>query len=332
MFPRRRYTVAVLGATGAVGRELLQTLDQRRFPTAEVRALCSERSAGEELSFGKRTLRAHAVVPEQLEGVEILFVAAGDEAAARWIPAAREAGAVCVDVSRWSAAQADVPLAVPDLNAEVLADHTGLIASPCAAALVCAVALHPLRDLGLSHVDVTSLEPASGAGLGGLNELSKQTVSLLNFQPVDVEVHPHRLAFNVYPQVGDLGEGGASAGERALEQDLTRLLGVPTLATAVRVPVFVGTSVSVTARLQRSATLDEVRGRLEGVAGLTLVDAGYPMPMDVAEASDVRVGRLRVDGNVVRLWAVSDNLKRGAAVNLVQVAELLDAVWTAAQA
>lgn len=337
MFPRRRYRVAVLGATGAVGTELLKELDGRRFPTSEVRALCSPKSAGGEVSHGNRTLIATAAVEAQFEGVEIVFSAAGDEAAAAWLPAAQAAGAVCIDTSGWSRAQGNTPLVVPEVNPEGLAHQTGLVASPGASTIAASLALAPLKALGggIDHVVVTSMEPASGAGQKGLTELSGQAVSLLNFRPVEVEVHPARLAFNCIPQVGALNDAGVSAEERTIESGLKTLLDVKAIATCVRVPVFVGLSLSLTVRLKQAVTTEAVTAALATAPGLSLVDdrePPYPMVMDVSDEDYVQVGRVRVDGDVVRLWVVADNLRKGAATNMVQIAELLDMVWTAAEA
>ena len=337
MFPRRRYRVAILGATGAVGGELLKELDLRRFPTSEVRALCSPTSAGAEVHHGKRKLITAAAVAAQFAGVELVFSAVDAEVAAQWLPVARAAGAVCIDCSDWGRSDDTAPLVIPELNPERLAHQDGLISSPSPATTVAALALAPLQNLGggIADVVMTTLEPASGAGAKGQSELSGQAIALLNFAPVEVEVHPARLAFNCIPQVGPIDDEGHSASERTIEADLARLLGVKAYVTCVRVPVFVGTTVSMTVRLNAAVDAAAVNAALDAAPGITVVREGvppYPMVMDMSTREGVQVGRVRVDGAIVRLWLVGDNLRKGAATNMVQIAELLDAVWSVAQA
>ncbi|MCO4763157.1 MAG: aspartate-semialdehyde dehydrogenase [Myxococcales bacterium] len=337
MFPRRRYRVAVLGATGAVGSELLKELDKRRFPTSDVRVLCSPGSAGSEVSFGKRKLICQAAVAEQFADVELVFSAAGDEAAKTWLPVAKAAGAVCIDCSDWTRERPDTARVVPELNPERLAHQDGIIGSPNPSAIAAAIAIAPLQSLGegIESVVVTTLEPASGAGHLGLAELSSQAVSLLNFAPVDVAVHPARLAFNTIPAVGELADSGHSAYERALESDLAALIDADVLATCVRVPVFVGVGLTLTVRMNGPVEATDVTRVLTGAPGLTVTPSsggGYPMVMDLAEHEGVHIGRVRVDGDVVRIWAVADNLRTCAASNMIHIAELLDSVWTAAEA
>lgn len=343
MLHRRTYNVTVLGATGLVGREILKVLDERRFPIDEITALCSEESAGERVEFGKRTVVARPPTAEAFDRVDLVLAAAGSAAAIKWLPEAVERGCVCIDTSAAYSADAAVPLIVPEVNPDAVLQEQGIIASPNCAAIQAVMALKPLHDAaGLRRVVVSTYHSVSGAGRKGMDELAAQTVALLNQKPFDVEVHSARIAFNLIPQVGAFGEHGDSSEELQIVDQVRRILELPELgvaATAVRVPVFAGHSESLNAEFEREITAVQARALLEAAPGVAVVDAPrqgrYPMPMDCAEQEAIFVGRIRRDPSVAHglaMWVVADNLRKGAATNVVQIAELLARTWTAASA
>jgi len=329
----RRYHVAVLGATGAVGREMLAVLDGLRFPASQVTALASPRSAGEEVEFGNRTLKVRAAVPEAFDGVDIVIASAGSAVSRQLLPEAARRGCLCIDNSSAFRMDPTVPLVVPEVNAEAIARHAGIIANPNCSTIQMVVALKPLHDLaGLSRVVVSTYQSVSGAGKKGMDELSSQTVALLNGKPFDVKVHNARIAFNVVPHIGNPADDGYTEEELKLVHETRKIMGLPGLRvcpTAVRVPVFCGHSESIACEFERPITVEAARAALTSAHGVVVVDdlaqRKYPMPLDVAETDPVYVGRIRRDPSVAHglaLWVVADNLRKGAATNAVQIAQL----------
>lgn len=343
MMQRRRYKVAVLGATGAVGREMLRLLDERRFPASEVLALASPQSVGERVDYGRRQLVVQAAEPAILDGVEILLSAVPPELARRVIPEAVKRGATCIDSSGAFARDPQVPLVVADINPEALLQRARVIALPGAAATMLAMALAPLHaQARLRRVVVSTYHSVSEAGRRGIDELSQQTIALLNQVPYDVKTFPARVAFNTLPQIGPWGEDDQCAEELDITRDLRRVLGqqaLPMSVTVAQVPVFAGHALAVHAEFESPLPPERARELLGAAPGVEVIDAPlegrYPMPLDCAERDDVLVGRLRVDRSVPHglvLWVVADNLRRGGALGAVQVASLLDTLWTAARA
>jgi aspartate-semialdehyde dehydrogenase len=330
----KTYRVAVVGATGAVGREMLRVLDERRFPVREVLALASARSVGETVPFGKRALRVAEATPESLAGVDLVLASAGAAVSRRLLPQAAAAGAICVDNSSAFRMAEGVPLVVPEVNPEAALAHKGIISNPNCSTIQMVLALWPLhQEAGLRRIVVTTYQSVSGAGQRGIDELASQTIALLNQKPYDVQVHAARIAFNVVPQIGDFEPDGETTEERKLVDETRKILGLPALeicATAVRVPVFAGHSESVVIETERPLSPARARALLEAQPGLRLVDdpahKRYPMPIDCAERDDVLVGRVRRAFGGERdlaLWVVADNLRKGAATNAVQIAALL---------
>ena len=334
MNERRRYVVAVLGATGAVGRELIEGLDAHRFPTQEVRALTTEDSAGTEVPCGNRQLMCQALVEEQLEGVDVVLSALPYESSVRWLPKATAAGATVIDCSGWASGRADTPLVVPDVNPEVLATPHGVIASPSATSVAVSRALWPLIKAkgAFDSVHITAMVPASHAGHRALHELHQQATALLNFKPVDVERLPARLAFNCVPEAGALDADGASAHELRVEAEVSRLLQARVSCQATLVPVFVGSSIFVEARGSKAWDRDAVTAAFDGVYGVSLRSSGYPTTMDINDQDEVAIGRVRVTDSGLSLWLTVDNLRVGAAGNMIRVAKLLDLAWSVTQA
>lgn len=304
--------VAIVGATGLVGETLLAVLAERRFPLAELRLFASERSAGTRVSFAGRSLAVDAPGPESFAGVDLVFFAATGDLSARLAPEAIRQGALVIDKSSTFRADAAVPLVVPEVNASALAEHQGLIACPNCTTIGLVMALEPLRRAaGLERVVVTTTQAASGAGRGLLEELERGEGPLPG---------------NVVPLCDVEGEGGESGEEEKLRAESRRLLGLPALVvepTCLRVPVAVGHGASVLVETSRPLTLEAARAAWEGFPGVRLTP--LPTARQVAGTDDVLVGRVRraSEGNGLLFWEVSDNLRKGAATNAVQIAELL---------
>ncbi len=343
MSNRRTYKVAILGATGAVGREMLTVLDERRFPVDEVIALASERSVGERVDFGKRTIAVQLATAERFDGVDLVFASAGSEVARKLLPEAMKRGCVCIDNSSAFRMDDDVPLVVPEVNGDTLLDEPGIIANPNCSTIQLVMALKPLHDAArIRRIVVSTYQSVSGAGKKGMDELAQQTVALLNQKPFDVEVHAARIAFNAVPCIGEWGQDDYTTEELKLIDETRKILGEPDLAvapTAVRIPVFAGHSESVNVEFEQPLSPERARQLLAEAPGVEVIDeprAGrFPMAMDCAERDDVLVGRIRADRSVANglaLWIVADNLRKGAATNAVQIAETLDRLWNAAQA
>ena len=329
----RRYKVAVLGATGAVGREMLTVLDEHRFPVSEVVALASPRSVGEEVDFGKRKLKVRAALPEAFDGIDIVLASAGSAVSKELLPEAARRGCLCIDNSSAFRMVPEVPLCVPEVNPDSLEAHNGIIANPNCSTIQMVVALKPLHDAaGLVRVIVTTYQSVSGAGKKGIDELSAQTIALFNQKPFEVKVHAARIAFNVVPQIGTFGAEGYTDEEWKLVFETRKIMSLPELRlcpTVVRVPVFAGHSESVLVELERPLSPDAARALLAAAPGILVVDdpaqKRYPMPIDCAEKDAVFVGRIRRDLSVeqgLAMWVVADNLRKGAATNAVQIAEL----------
>ena len=333
MLTPRQYRVAVLGATGAVGREMLKVLDERRFPASDVIALASPRSVGEEVQWGKRILKVRAAEPAAFDGIDIVLASAGAKVARDLLPDAAKRGCLCIDNSSAFRTSAGVPLVVPEVNPDDLAAHAGIVANPNCSTIQLVVALKPLHDAaGLVRVVVSTYQSVSGAGKKGMDELSEQTIALFNGKPFDVAVHNARIAFNCIPHIGAFAELGYTEEEWKLVHESRKILGLPHLRvapTAVRVPVFAAHSESVAVEFERALTADQARDLLADAPGIVVVDEParkrYPMPIDAAEQDAVFVGRIRRDPSVPHglcLWIVADNLRKGAATNAVQIAQL----------
>ena len=329
----KRYKVAVLGATGAVGREMLRVLDEQRFPADEVVALASSRSVGEEVEYGNRKLKVQLAEPSAFDGIDIVLASAGSAVSKALLPEAARRGVLCIDNSSAFRMRDDVPLVVPEVNPEAMIHHNGIIANPNCSTIQMVVALKPLHDAaGLKRVVVTTYQSVSGAGQKGIDELSSQTIALLNQKPFDIAVHNGRIAFNCVPHIGTFAEEGYTEEEWKLVHETRKIMGLPNLQvcpTAVRVPVFAAHSESIVAEFERPLSPADARKVLETAHGVQVVDdpakKQYPMPIDAAERDEVFVGRIRRDvsrDNGLAMWVVADNLRKGAATNAVQIAVL----------
>jgi aspartate-semialdehyde dehydrogenase len=333
-----RYTVGVVGATGAVGSTMLQVLAERGFPAAEVVAFASERSAGRKLSFDGGELECRQLSSQTIQGLDLVLSSAGGEVSAEWAPKLVEAGAVVVDNTSYWRMHAEVPLVVAEVNPQALDSHLGIVANPNCSAMQMVVALAPIhRAVGIERIIVSTYQPVSGTGRRAIQELRDQSHAVLHeTEPPPAEVYPHRIAFNVLPQVETFkADDDYTTEERKMMAETRKILGaepdeLPISATCVRVPVLYGESESVNVQTREPLSPTECRELLARAPGVVVVDAPasgvYPLASEVAGRDEVLVGRIRRDPSHQRclnLWVVGDNLRKGAATNAVQLAELL---------
>lgn len=331
------YRVGVLGATGAVGSTILGVLAERRFPAAEIVPFASERSAGRQIELGEEELEVRALSEDSIQGLDLVLSSAGGAISAEWAPKLVEAGAVVVDNTSYWRMHEDVPLVVAGVNPEAADAHKGIVANPNCTTMVAMMALAPIhRAAGLERIVVSSYQAVSGTGQKAIEELRHQSKLVLEGdESPPAAVYPHRIAFNVLPQVEKFADGDDyTTEERKVMGETRKILGlgeeVGISSTCVRVPVFTGHSESVNVQTRADLSPDECRELLREATGVTVVDdpaAGrYPLAVDAAGRDDVLVGRIRRDPGHERclnLWVAGDNLRKGAATNAVEVAELL---------
>jgi aspartate-semialdehyde dehydrogenase len=326
--------VAVLGATGLVGREMMYTLEQRDFPVSELVPLASARSAGKSVKFRGEEVRVREVCEEAFKGVDIAIFSAGGKPSRKWAPIAAECGAVVVDNSSAWRLDPEVPLVIPEINGADALKNKGIIANPNCATIQALVAVWPLhKRAGLKYLSVHTYQSVSGTGKEAVEALSDGARAILEGkEPVD-NVYPHPIAFNLLPHIGAFDEGGVSEEEWKMVNESRKIMHLPDLRVSgitVRVPVFRGHGESITCQFERDITPDEARGILSKAPGVKVEDdpneAVYPTPVRAAGKDDVFVGRIRRDTGLdkaLALWVVADNLRKGAALNAVQIAELL---------
>ena len=329
----RQFNVAVVGATGVVGQEMLKVLKQRSFPVGEVRALASERSAGQTIAFNGSRLEVRSLDARSFDGIDIALFSAGAAISSEFAPHAVEAGALVIDnSSAWRMAE-NCPLVVPEVNGEDIRDNEGIIANPNCCAIPLTMVLNPIRvAAGLERVVVATYQSASGAGKPLVDELERQTRALAEGTAPVASVYPKQLAYNVVPGGWTMEEDGYNEEEVKIVNETRKILHDPGLrvgVTCVRVPVPIGHGEAVFIETRDELGADQVRAILRTAAGVTVEDDPtgqvYPTPATVAGQDDVFVGRIRRDTstrNGIALWIVSDNLRKGAALNAVQVAEM----------
>jgi aspartate-semialdehyde dehydrogenase len=332
------YKVAVVGATGAVGEVMLSILAERKFPISELVALASERSAGGEVKFGNREIVVQDLATFDPAGVDIALFSAGGSVSKQYAPKFAAAGAVVIDNSSAFRYDDDIPLVVSEVNPEAAKNRPrGIIANPNCSTMQMLVALKPIFDAaGIERLNIATYQSVSGTGQRALEELGRQTAALLNFQDVAAEVYPVQIAFNVIPHGGDFTDNGYTTEEMKLVWETHKILGDDAIrvnATVVRVPVFYGHSEAVNVETRDKLSAADARKLLRKAPGVEVVDehkpGGYPTPVTHASGRDpVYVGRIRDDLSHPRglnLWIVSDNIRKGAALNAVQIAELVAA-------
>lgn len=324
----RTCSVAVVGATGLVGRKMVQVLEERQFPISRLVLLASERSAGTVMGFSNKAVTVESLTPSSFHGVEVALFSAGAAVSKEFAPHAVQSGALVIDNSSAFRMDNHVPLVVPEVNRQAIFHHKGIIANPNCSTIQMVMALKPLHDRWkIKRVVVATYQSVTGAGQKGLSQLKAEIANI----PVTEMKFPHPIAFNVLPQVDVFFDDGYSREEQKMMLETKKIMGdeaIRVSATCVRVPVWGGHSEAVNVEFQRPFELGEVRDALTHAPGIVLLDdplnAKYPMPTNVWGRDEVFVGRLRRDETVasgLNMWIVADNLRKGAATNTVQIAE-----------
>lgn len=331
---RDSLVVAVVGATGAVGREMLKTLEQRDFPATKVRALASARSAGTKLPFRDDEIVVEELAENSFAGTNLALFSAGGSTSEKFAPHAVKAGCVVVDNSSAWRMDDDCPLVVPEVNPGALKWHHGIISNPNCSTIQMVVVLKPLHDAAtIRRVVVSTYQAVSGTGQKAINELEKQVRQMFNMQEPEANVYPHRIAFNCLPHIDVFLENGYTKEEMKMVNETVKIMEDPSIrvtATTVRVPVFYGHSESVNIETEKKLTPNEARAILAKAPGVVVYDNPalnyYPLAIQAAGEDEVFVGRIREDESVangLNMWIVADNIRKGAALNAVQIAELL---------
>lgn len=331
---KERYVVAVVGATGAVGNEMVFTLEHREFPVERLRLFASERSEGTTIEFEGSEIPVETLNEDSFKGIDIALFSAGAERSKIWAPVASKSGCVVIDNSSQWRMEPDVPLVVPEVNAHDLEWHKGIIANPNCSTIQMVVVLKPIHDATkIKRVVVTTFQAVSGTGKKAMDELLQQTAALLNFRSIECNVYPHQIAFNCLPHIDKFLENGYTKEEMKMANETKKIMGdnsIRVTATTVRVPVFRSHSESVNIETEKKITANEARAILSRAPGVIVFDAPekyiYPLPVDVAGKDETYVGRIREDESIdngLNMWIVADNLRKGAALNAVQIAEKL---------
>jgi aspartate-semialdehyde dehydrogenase len=329
----KSFSLAIVGATGAVGVEMLRVLERRNFPLASLRLLASARSAGKTLRFRDEEIPVQELTEDSFAGIDFALFSAGAGISRNFAPAAVRAGAVVVDNSSAFRMDPDVPLVVPEINAADAMAHSGIIANPNCTTAITLMGLGPLHNaFGVRRVIASSYQAVSGSGAQAIEELRRQVEALASGASPEISVYPHQIAFNVIPHVDSFLENGYTKEEMKMQNEGRRILHLPEFqasVTCVRVPVYRSHSVAVTAQFEQPVDIGKAREVLASAPGLILEDdpssMRYPMPLHVAGEDDCRIGRVRRDcalENAISFWICGDQLLKGAALNAVQIAEL----------
>ncbi len=341
----KKYNVAVMGATGAVGGVFLSMLRERKFPIKNLRLLASSRSAGKIIEFNGEKIKVEELTHNSFKGVDIVLSSAGAARSKEFLPSAVKAGCVCVDNTSAYRMDKDVPLVVPEVNPHAIKAHKGIIANPNCSTIQMVVALAPLhREAKIKRIIISTYQSVSGAGSRKVTELANESSALLKRESSEslgahtldkssVSEFPHQIAYNLIPHIDVFLENGYTKEEMKMVNETRKIMeddSIGVSATAVRVPVYFAHSESINIETGKKLSADKARAILSKAAGVTVIDdpgsAAYPMPLDAEGKDDVFVGRIREDesiANGLNLWVVSDNLRKGAALNAVQIAELL---------
>ena len=332
----RGYRVGVVGATGAVGSTILEVLAERKFPASEVVPFASERSAGKKIDFNGSSIECVPLTPETIQGLDLALASAGGKISAEWAPHLIHAGAVVVDNTSYWRMHDDVPLVVADVNDDAVEGHSGLVANPNCTTMQMMVALKPILDAaGIERIVVSTYQSVSGTGREAVKELRAQSRAILDGESAEPQVFPHQVAFNVLPQVEQFLEGDDyTTEERKVMRETRKILDLPEQvgisSTCVRVPVVTGHSESVNVQTREDLSPEDCRELLSNAPGVVVLDDPsdgiYPLPIAVEGRDEVLVGRIRRDPSHERclnLWVVGDNLRKGAALNAVQIGELI---------
>ena len=328
------YVVAIVGATGAVGTEMIEVLEERAFPVTRLVPLASARSAGGTVTFHGNEIPIEVLTKDSFVGVDIALFSAGAELSREFAPIAVKAGAVVIDNSAAWRMTLEVPLVVPEVNAHDIPRHKGIIANPNCSTIQMVVALKPLHDRArIKRIVVTTFQAVSGTGKDAMDELMTECQDLLSFKEASPKVYPYQIAFNCLPQIDDFLPSGYTKEEMKMLHETRKIMGdqsIQVTATTVRVPVYVGHSEAINIETEKKLSVNEARAILSTAPGVLLYDDPahqiYPMPLEVAGKDEVYVGRIREDESItngLNLWVVADNLRKGAALNAVQIAEHL---------
>ncbi|MGH7809204.1 MAG: aspartate-semialdehyde dehydrogenase [Candidatus Binatia bacterium] len=333
---KEKYNVAVVGATGAVGEQMREVLEERQFPVGEIRFLASERSAGQFLPFQGHQIRVEILKEDSFKNIDIGLFSAGSSVSGKFAPIAVAEGAVVVDNTGFFRMEPDVPLVVPEVNAKEIAKYKnrGIIANPNCSTIQMVVVLKPLHDAArIKRIVVSTYQSVSGAGRQAMEELSQQVGALFSGREIRKQKLPHQIAFNCIPQIDVFAEGGYTKEELKMIHETRKIFAEPNLpvtATTVRVPVFCSHSESVNVETEKKLSAQAAKDILRDAPGVLLVDEPennlYPMAIDAAGKDATYVGRIREDNSIangLNLWVVADNLRKGAALNAVQIAEIL---------
>lgn len=329
----KKYNVAILGATGAVGQQMMKVLDEQNFPINELKLLASSRSAGKHMQFKGQDIVIEEATKDSFKGMDIVLGAAENNIAMELLPSAVEAGALVVDNSSAYRLDKNVPLVIPEINPEDIFKNKGLIANPNCATIIALMAINKLNDYAkVKTMIVSTYQAVSGAGNPGMHELEVQAQQVLNGEPVEPKAFPYQIAFNLIPQIGGFNEAGYSSEEMKMQNEGRKILHNDDLkvnCTCIRIPVFRSHSESITMTFENEIDVAKARDLLKDAPGVKLVDdpdnAKYPMPLDTTDQDLVFVGRIRNDmsrddGKSLTLWCCGDQIRKGAATNAVQIA------------
>jgi aspartate-semialdehyde dehydrogenase len=333
---KEKYNVAVVGATGAVGEQMREVLEERQFPVGDIRLLASERSAGQFLPFLGHQIRVEILKEDSFKNIDIALFSAGSTVSGKFAPIAVAEGAVVVDNTGFFRMEPDIPLVVPEVNAKEIAKYKnrGIIANPNCSTIQMVVVLKPIHDAArIKRIVVSTYQSVSGAGRQAMEELSQQVGALFNGREIRKQKFPHQIAFNCIPQIDVFAEDGYTKEELKMIHETRKILAEPSLpvtATTVRVPVFCSHSESVNVETEKKLSAQAAKDILRDAPGVLLVDEPennlYPMAIDAVGKDATYVGRIREDNSIangLNLWVVADNLRKGAALNAVQIAEIL---------
>ena len=334
MVKKDNYNVAVAGATGAVGRKMLEILEERKFPVATLKALASAKSVGQTLAFKGNPVTVEELKESSFEGVDIALFSAGASVSRQFAPSAVKSGCIVIDNSSAFRMEPDVPLVVPEVNPDAINSNAGIIANPNCSTIQMVVVLKPIHDkFKIKRVVVSTYQSVSGSGQKAIKELQNQIKNLLDGKTAKLNVYPHQIAFNCIPHIDIFLDNGYTKEEMKMIDETRKILGDPSIMvspTTVRVPVFYSHSESINVETLRPINAREVRELLSGMDGIRVTDNPetneYPLAIDGAGKDEVFVGRIRDDiscKNAINFWVVSDNLRKGAALNAVQIAEYL---------
>lgn len=331
---KNKYVVAVAGATGAVGNEMIEILEERDFPVERLVLLASERSEGKTLPFRGKQINVGVLNKDSFSGVDIALFSAGASRSLEFAPVAANAGAVVIDNSSAFRMDPEVPLVIPEVNPHAISKQKGIIANPNCSTIQMVVAIKPLHDAAkIKRIVVTTFQATSGTGKKAMDELLKQTRALLNFHEVKCNVYPHQIAFNCLPHIDVFLDNGYTKEEMKMVNETKKIMeddSIRVTATTVRVPVFRGHSESVNIETEKKLTANDARAILSSAPGVIVYDDParniYPLAIDVSGKDEVYVGRIREDESIpngLNLWIVGDNLRKGAALNAIQIAEYI---------